>query len=135
MGTMTEAQQAKPQLIATGPLRAQFSGLSPEVAALDGAAGTQVPEAVVNAVAEALVTAMANAGGEFAASQVSTQVLAEARSAIADLVGGVPDGVLLGPNMTTLTFHIADTLSRVWGPGDEVVVTSLDHDEIGRAHV
>jgi cysteine desulfurase family protein (TIGR01976 family) len=128
MGTMTEDQQAKPQLLSTGPLRAQFPGLSPEVAALDGAAGTQVPQAVVDAVAEALVTAMANAGGAFAASHVSTQVVAEARSAIADLVGGVPEGVVLGPNMTTLTFHIADTLSRVWGPGDEVVVTSLDHD-------
>ena len=54
--------------------------------------------------------------------------MAQARSAIADLVGGVPEGVVLGPNMTTLTFRIADTLSRGWGPGDEVVVTSLDHD-------
>ena len=117
-----------PKLLSTDALRAQFPGLSPEVAALDGAAGTQVPQAVVDAVAEALVTAMANAGGAFAASHMSTQVVAEARSAIADLVGGVPEGVVLGPNMTTLTFRIADTLSRVWGPGDEVVVTSLDHD-------
>ena len=125
---MTEDQQAKPQLLSTDPLRAQFPGLSPEVAALDGAAGTQVPQAVVDAVAEALVTAMANEGGAFAASHVSDQVVAEARSAIADLVGGVPEGVVLGPSMTTLTFRIADTLSRAWGPGDEVVVTSLDHD-------
>ena len=125
---MTEDPQAKPQLLSTDRLRAQFPGLSPEVAALDGAAGTQVPQAVMDAVAEALVTAMANAGGAFAASHVSTQVVAEARSAIADLVGGVPEGVVLGPNMTTLTFHIADTLSRAWGQGDEVVVTSLDHD-------
>lgn len=117
-----------PQLLPTEALRAQFPGLSPEVAALDGAAGTQVPQAVIDAVAEALVTAMANAGGAFAASHASTQVLAEARSAIADLVGGEPEGVVLGPNMTTLTFQIADTLSRTWGPGDEVVVTSLDHD-------
>ena len=116
------------QLPSTDPLRAQFPGLSPEVAALDGAGGTQVPQAVVDAVAEALVTAMANTGGAFAASHVSAQVVAEARSAIADLVGGVPEGVVLGPSMTTLTFLIADTLSRAWGPGDEVVVTSLDHD-------
>jgi cysteine desulfurase family protein (TIGR01976 family) len=87
-----------------------------------------VPQAVVDTVAEALVTAMANAGGAFAASDVSTQVVAEARSAVADLVGAVPEGVVLGPNMTTLTFRIADTLARAWGPGDEVVVTSLDHD-------
>jgi len=98
------------------------------VAALDAAAGTQVPAAVVDAVAEGLRTAMANLGGAFAASRVSTEVVAQARAAIADLVGGAPDGVVLGPNMTTLTFHMADALAREWGPGDEVVVTSLDHD-------
>jgi cysteine desulfurase family protein (TIGR01976 family) len=125
---MIENQQAPPQLLSTDALRAQFPGLSPEIAALDGAAGTQVPQTVVDAVAEALVTAMANAGGAFAASRVSTQVVDEARSAIADLVGGVPEGVVLGPNMTTLTFHLADALSQSWSPGDEVVVTSLDHD-------
>jgi cysteine desulfurase family protein (TIGR01976 family) len=125
---MTDGLQATPQLLSSDGLRAQFPGLSPEVAALDGAAGTQVPQAVVDAVAEALVTAMANAGGAFAASHVSTEAVAVARSAIADLVGGVPEGVILGPNMTTLTFKMADTLSRAWGSGDEVVVTSLDHD-------
>ncbi|MEA2445197.1 MAG: hypothetical protein QOJ12_2489, partial [Thermoleophilales bacterium] len=51
-----------------------------------------------------------------------------ARQAVADLVGGDPAGVVFGPNMTTLTFHFADALSRGWGEGDEVVVTSLDHD-------
>ena len=71
---------------------------------------------------------MSNVGGAFPASDASGQVVAEARSALADLLGGVPEGVVLGPSMTTLTFRIADTLSRAWGPGDEVVVTSLDHD-------
>ena len=120
--------EALPQLLPTDRLRAQFPGLSPEVAALDGAGGTQAPQAVIDAVAEGLVTAMSNVGGAFPVSDVSGQVVAEARSAIADLVGGVPEGVVLGPSMTTLTFRIADTLSRDWGPGDEVVVTSLDHD-------
>ena len=120
--------EATSQLLPTDRIRAQFPGLSPEVAALDGAGGTQSPQAVVDAVAEGLVTAMSNVGGAFPASDVSSQVVAEARSAIADLVGGVPEGVVLGPSMTTLTFRIADTLSRAWGPGDEVVVTSLDHD-------
>lgn len=109
-------------------LRAHFPGLSPDIAALDGAAGTQVPLAVIDAVDAALRTAMANVGGAFAASRMSTQVVADARSAIADLVGGRPDGVVLGPNMTTLTFHFADALARTWAPGDEIVVTSLDHD-------
>ncbi|MDX6588504.1 MAG: hypothetical protein QOI31_2977 [Solirubrobacterales bacterium] len=109
-------------------LRAQFPGLSPEVAALDGAGGTQAPQAVTDAVAEGLVTAMSNTGGAFAASHLSSQVVADARSAIADLVGGVSEGVVLGPSMTALTFIVADTLAQNWGPGDEVVVTSLDHD-------
>jgi cysteine desulfurase family protein (TIGR01976 family) len=109
-------------------LRAQFPGLSPDEAALDGAAGTQVPIAVIDAIAEALQSAMANTDGAFTASRRSAAVVAAARSAIADLVGGVPEGVILGPNMTTLTFHLADALARTWAPGDEVVVTSLDHD-------
>ena len=117
-----------PRLLSSDSVRAQFPGLSPEVAALDGAGGTQAPQAVIDAVAEALGEAMSNVGGAFPASGVSGQVVADARSAIADLVGGVPDGVVLGPSMTALTFQIADTLARDWGPGDEVVVTSLDHD-------
>jgi cysteine desulfurase family protein (TIGR01976 family) len=102
--------------------------LSSDVAALDGAGGTQVPSAVIDAVAAAFRDAMSNLGGAFPASDVSADAVAGARSAIADLVGGVADGVILGPNMTTLTFHLADALSRTWAPGDEIVVTSLDHD-------
>jgi len=117
-----------PQLPSDDELRAHFPGLSPDIAALDGAAGTQVPLAVIDAIDAALRTAMANVGGAFAASRVSTEVVADARSAIADLVGGRPEGVVLGPNMTTLTFHFADALARTWGPEDEIVVTSLDHD-------
>jgi cysteine desulfurase family protein (TIGR01976 family) len=115
-------------LLPIDDLRGQFPGLSADGAALDGAAGTQVPVEVIDAIADALRSAMANTDGAFDASRRSTEVVAAARSAIADLVGGVPEGVILGPNMTTLTFHLADALSRTWGPRDEVVVTSLDHD-------
>ena len=125
---MTTRTWSVPSLLSVDDLRAQFPGLSPDGAALDGAAGTQVPAAVINAVADALRSAMANTDGAFAASRRSNEVVAAARSAIADLVGGVPEGVILGPNMTTLTFQLADALSRTWAPGDEVVVTSLDHD-------
>ena len=117
-----------PQLLPIDELRAQFPALSPDLAALDGAGGTQAPRAVIDAVADALGSAMSNEGGAFPASHVSDDVVDDARSAIADLVGGVPDGVVFGPSMTTLTFHISDALSRTWAPGDEVVVTSLDHD-------
>ena len=119
---------AGPELAPVECIRAQFPGLAAGHAHLDGAAGTQVPAPVIAAVGEAMRDAMANLGGAFAASRASADVVAGARSALADLVGGVAEGVVLGPNMTTLTFHFADALSRTWSPGDEIVVTSLDHD-------
>ena len=109
-------------------IRAEFPALDGGVAALDGAGGTHAPAEVIEAVVEGLRFAMSNLGGAFAQSARSTTTVAAARRAIADLVGGVADGVILGPNMTTLTFHLADALSSEWRPGDEVVVTSLDHD-------
>ncbi len=109
-------------------IRAEFPGLVDGTVPLDGAAGTLAPAAVIEAVAEAMRFSMANLHGEFAASARSTETVAEARSVVADLVGGQPQGVVFGPNMTTLTFHFADALAQSWGAGDEVVVTSLDHD-------
>ena len=113
---------------ALAQVRAEFPGLLDRAVMLDGAAGTLVPSPVIEAVADALRFSMANTHGAFAASRRSSQTEAAARDAIADLVGGMPDGVVLGPNMTTLTFHFADALSRGWEAGDEVIVTSLDHD-------
>ncbi len=109
-------------------IRAEFPGLLDGAVMLDGAAGTLVPTAVIEAVADALRLSMANVHGEFAASRRSTETVTAARQAIADLLGGGPEGVVLGPNMTTLTFHFADALSAGWKPGDEVVVSALDHD-------
>jgi cysteine desulfurase family protein (TIGR01976 family) len=109
-------------------IRAEFPGLAGDWAPLDGAAGTQVPQSVIDAIAGALRDGMANVHGAFAASERSTMIVEEARRAVADLVNGAPEGVILGANMTTLTFHLADALSTGWGPGDEIVVTSLDHD-------
>jgi cysteine desulfurase family protein (TIGR01976 family) len=109
-------------------IRDEFPGLTEGTVALDGAAGTLVPAAVIEAIAEALRFSMANVGGAFAESARSGETVLEARRAVADLVGGHEDGVVLGPNMTTLTFRFADTLASTWRPGDEIVVTSLDHD-------
>jgi cysteine desulfurase family protein (TIGR01976 family) len=109
-------------------VRAAYPALNDGYAYLDGAAGTQVPTAVIEAIAETYRSGIGNAGGAFPASGRADTVVAECRRAIADLTGAEPDGVILGPNMTTLTYRLADTLSRQWGPGDEVVVSRLDHD-------
>jgi len=109
-------------------VRAAYPALNDGYAYLDGAAGTQVPTAVIEAIAETYRSGIGNAGGAFPASGRADAVVAEGRRAIADLTGAEPDGVILGPNMTTLTYRLADTLSRQWGPGNEVVVSRLDHD-------
>jgi cysteine desulfurase family protein (TIGR01976 family) len=111
-----------------GRVRAVYPSLNDGYAYLDGAAGTQVPTAVIEAIAETYRSGIGNAGGAFPASRRADGIVAGCRQAIADLTGAEPDGVILGPNMTTLTYRLADTLSRQWGPGDEVVVSRLDHD-------
>jgi cysteine desulfurase family protein (TIGR01976 family) len=109
-------------------VRAAYPALADGYAYLDGAAGTQVPAAVIDAISAAHRSGLGNAGGAFPASIRATEVTAQCRQALADLVGGTADGVILGPNMTTLTYRLADTLARAWRPGDEVVVSRLDHD-------
>jgi cysteine desulfurase family protein (TIGR01976 family) len=111
-----------------GRVRALYPALADGFAYLDGAAGTQVPQTVIDAVAAAYRAGIGNVGGAFPASRRSDELVAEGRRAVADLVGGEPDGVVLGPNMTTLTYRLAATLAASWQPGDEVVVSRLDHD-------
>jgi cysteine desulfurase family protein (TIGR01976 family) len=111
-----------------GRVRALYPALADGHAYLDGAAGTQVPEAVIDAIAGAYRAGIGNVGGAFPASGRSEALVAECRRAVADLVGGEPDGVVLGPNMTTLTYRLAAALGAGWAPGDEVVVSRLDHD-------
>ena len=109
-------------------VRAAYPALADGYAYLDGAAGTQVPGSVIDAISAAHRSGLGNAGGAFPASARAGAVTAQCRQAVADLTGGVADGVILGPNMTTLTYRLANTLARAWGPGDEVVVSRLDHD-------
>ena len=111
-----------------GSVRTAYPALADGFAYLDGAAGTQVPASVIEAVGAAYRAGLGNAGGEFPASLRSTALTAECRQAVADLVGGSADGVILGPNMTTLTYRLAYTLASHWSAGDEVVVSRLDHD-------
>jgi cysteine desulfurase family protein (TIGR01976 family) len=109
-------------------IRAAYPALGDGFAYLDGAAGTQVPAPVIQAIAAAYADGLGNSGGVFPASARSDAITAECRRAIAALTGGDPGGVILGPNMTTLTYRLAGVLSRDWRPGDEVVVSRLDHD-------
>nr|WP_202897722.1 cysteine desulfurase-like protein [Actinopolymorpha pittospori] len=109
-------------------VRAAYPALADGHAYLDGAAGTQVPQTVIDAIADAYRLGIGNVGGAFAASRRSDGIVAECRRAVADLVGGEPEGVVLGPSMTTLTYRLASALSAQWGPGDEIVVSRLDHD-------
>ena len=111
-----------------GRVRALYPALADGYAYLDGAAGTQVPQTVVDAIAGAYRSGIGNLGGAFPASRRSEEIVAECRQAVADLVGGEPEGVVLGPNMTTLTYRLAAVLAAGWAPGDEVVVSRLDHD-------
>lgn len=109
-------------------VRSAFPSLDLGVAHFDGPGGSQVPRPVADAVAAAMTAGLCQRGSASDSELRTDTVVTEARSAIADLLGGEPGGVVFGRSMTQLTFDLARTLSREWGPGDEVVVTRLDHD-------
>jgi cysteine desulfurase family protein (TIGR01976 family) len=111
-----------------GRVRALYPALADGHAYLDGAAGTQVPSAVIEAIAAAYRSGIGNLGGAFEASGRSGAIVAAARTAVADLVGGAADGVVFGPSATALAYRVSDALSRQWTVGDEIVVSRLDHD-------
>ena len=94
---------------------------------LDGPGGTQVPDTVIAAVRDYYMTSNANHGGHFATSRRSDAIVAEAHAALADLLGVDADEVVVGPNMTTLTFHLSRSIGAGMAPGDEIVLTGLDH--------
>lgn len=96
---------------------------------LDGPAGTQVPQAVITAVSAYLSECNANHGGLFATSRDSDARLQAAHAAVADLLGTEDaDTVAFGANMTSLTLALSRALARTWNPGDEIIVTRLEHD-------
>jgi len=114
-------------------VRSQFPALSREVngqqaAFLDGPGGTQVPQRVIDAISKYLNTSNANTCGAYATSRETDQTIAAARSAMADFLGCDADEIVFGPNMTTLTFAISRAIGRELKPGDEILLTHLDHD-------
>jgi cysteine desulfurase family protein (TIGR01976 family) len=110
-------------------VRNQFPALRRDAVFFDGPAGSQVPQSVIDAISSYYVNHNANHGGAFATSRESDAVVDEARRACADLLGTADDGcVAFGANMTTLTFGLSRAIAAQWKPGDEVIVTRLDHD-------
>jgi len=109
-------------------IRALVPALTDGVAYFDGPGGTQTPAPVAAAIAGALTRGLSNRGEVTDAEQHANEITLAARVAGADLLGADPAGVIFGRSMTDLTFDIARTLSADWGPGDEVVVSRLDHD-------
>jgi len=113
-------------------VRSQFPALQRRhaglpVAYFDGPGGTQVPRAVVDAIADYLLNHNANTHWAYPTSVETDQALAAARAALADFLGGRPSEIAFGANMTSLTFHLGRALGRRWAAGDEIVVTELDH--------
>jgi cysteine desulfurase family protein (TIGR01976 family) len=110
-------------------IRSQFPALASGAVFFDGPGGTQVPQAVIDAVAQYYRQANANEHGLFATSRRSDEIVACGRQAMADFINARSAAeIIFGANMTTLTLHLARALARTLKPGDEVVVTRLDHD-------
>ncbi|CAB5020995.1 MAG: cysteine desulfurase-like protein [Actinobacteria bacterium] len=109
-------------------LRARIPALNSGVSFFDGPGGTQTPDTVAAVIAGALTAGMSNRGRVTEAERNADDVTVAARQAAADLVNADPRGVVLGRSATSLTFEVARTLAQGWGPGDEIIVTRLDHD-------
>lgn len=116
------------------PLRAQFPALQLEVGGetavyLDGPGGTQVPQSVIDAMSGYLRHGGSNSGGPFLTSHYTDDVTNAARAAMMDFYNARrPDEIVFGQNMTSLNFSLSRALARTWQPGDEIIVTRLDHD-------
>src|SRR5690554_3052055 len=109
-------------------IRADFPSLKSGWAFFDGPGGTQTPVQVIDAITDALSEPLSNRGTVTDGERNADRIVADARSAVADLVGGNPAGVVFGRSATQLAYDFSRMLSRTWKPGDEVIVTRLDHD-------
>ena len=114
-------------------VRSEFPALARQVNGqpavfLDAPGGTQVPQRVIEAMADYLVRSNSNSHGAFETSRRTDEILERAHAAVADLLGCRAEEVVFGPNMTTLTFAMSRAIARELKPGDEIIVTNLDHD-------
>ena len=129
---MTTTSVPRADVLGVARIRSAFPALARrhhghEVAYFDGPGGTQVPQPVVDAMADYLLHHNANTHWHYPTSHETDAAVLAAREAMADYLGATAAEIVFGANMTTLTFHLARALGRNWGPGDEIVVTELDH--------
>jgi cysteine desulfurase family protein (TIGR01976 family) len=125
--------QTTAPLLDVPDVRSRFSALTREVAGqpavyLDGPGGSQTPDAVAHAVTDYLIADNANTDGPFVTSEATDRLIADAREAAADFLGATAEEVVFGANTTTINFLLAHAVARTLSPGDEIVVTELDHD-------
>src|SRR5450755_4458210 len=136
---MPTAEQAasSPAMLDLAWVRAQFPALAQSIdehsrrcpaVFLDGPGGTQVPKRVIDAIADYLARNNANTGGAYHTSRNTDRMIAEARSAMGDFLNCDADEIVFGANMTSLTYAMSRALGRELDPGDEIVLTLLDHD-------
>jgi cysteine desulfurase family protein (TIGR01976 family) len=130
---MPATQDAIATKLDLASIRAQFPSFAEKVnghpaAYLDGPGGTQVPQRVIDAITSYLKHANANTNGAYLTSQRTNETIAAARSAMADFFHCDSDEVVFGFNMTSLTYAMSRAIGRNLGPGDEIVLTLLDHD-------
>jgi len=130
---MPTTETLAPTALDLTSIRAQFPSLSQLInghpaAFLDGPGGTQVPQRVIDAISGYLRRDNANTGGAYATSRHTDAMLIEARAAMADFLNCAADEIVFGQNMTSLTYAMSRAIGRDLGPGDEILVTRLDHD-------
>ncbi|HYI33808.1 MAG TPA: aminotransferase class V-fold PLP-dependent enzyme, partial [Glaciibacter sp.] len=109
-------------------VRSHFPSLDSGIAHFDGPGGTQTPVQVGRAIADTLTAPLSNRGTDSIPERNADAAVTEFRAASADLLGAEARGIVFGRSATQLAYDFARHLSRTWGPGDEIVVTRLDHD-------
>jgi cysteine desulfurase family protein (TIGR01976 family) len=124
----TSRTSAQPPSLDVARARERFPALRGDAVFLDGPGGSQVPQEVMDAVAAYMRDSNANLGGAFRTSMESDRVMERGREAAAAFAGALAEEIAFGANMTTLNFLLAHAVARTLEPGDEIIVTDLDHD-------
>jgi cysteine desulfurase family protein (TIGR01976 family) len=109
-------------------VRAHFPALASGTAHFDGPGGSQTPDVVAAAMGRLLTGPLSNRGKATEAERNAERAVTEGRAALADLLGADPAGIIFGRSMTELTFHLSRAIAKDWRPGEEIVVSRLDHD-------